>query len=189
MKGYDSYADNELFALLQEGDYMAFSEIYDRYKSLLYTHIFKRIGDREETKDILQELFSLLWYKRVELNLNNSLSGYLYKSVRNRMLNVIAHKKVQSSYVESLQYVFEQGTCTTDFLLRENELMSVIDREIAALPSKMRAVFELSRKENLSHKEIASQLGISEMTVKKHVNNALKVLRAKLGIFVVLFFV
>ena len=44
----------------------------------------------------------------------------------------------------------------------------------------MRAVFELSRKQDLSYKEIADQLHISDKTVKKQVNNALHILREKL---------
>jgi len=51
------------------------------------------------------------------------------------------------------------------------------------LPPKMREIFELSRKEYLSHKEIAEKLGISEQTVSKQVSNALKILRTKLGFF------
>jgi len=180
--------DTELLALLRDGDHAAYKEIYNRYKGLLYIHIFKRLGDREETKDIIQELFSAIWYKREELTLNTSLSGYLYKAVRNRLLNAVAHKKVQTHYISSLQQAINQTESSTDFALRENELMQLIDKEIAALPPKMREIFELSRKGNLAHKEIAVQLNISEKTVKKQVNNALKVLRVKLGIFVCLFF-
>jgi RNA polymerase sigma-70 factor (ECF subfamily) len=66
-------------------------------------------------------------------------------------------------------------------LVREKQLAAIIEREIAALPPKMREVFVLSRKEYLTHKEIAELLGISEQTVSKHVTNALKILRVKLG--------
>ncbi len=62
--------------------------------------------------------------------------------------------------------------------------MAIIEKEIGALPPKMREVFELSRKENLSHKEIAEKLNLSEKTVKKQVNNSLKILRSKLGMVV-----
>ncbi|MNY44980.1 RNA polymerase sigma factor [compost metagenome] len=64
----------------------------------------------------------------------------------------------------------------------------MIDREIASLPPKMKEVFLMSRKDNLSHKEIADKLGIAEPTVKKQVNNALKTLRVKLGLFAYLIF-
>jgi RNA polymerase sigma-70 factor (ECF subfamily) len=57
----------------------------------------------------------------------------------------------------------------------------MIEKEMAALPSGMQKIFELSRREHLSHREIAAQLNISEETVKKQVNNALRILRSKLS--------
>ncbi|MNI91450.1 RNA polymerase sigma factor [compost metagenome] len=59
--------------------------------------------------------------------------------------------------------------------------MLLITSEIAKLPAKMREVFELSRLEDLSHREIAERLNISESTVKKQVQNALKILKARLS--------
>ena len=59
--------------------------------------------------------------------------------------------------------------------------MACVEAEIAALPPKMREIFELSRKAHLTHRQIAEKLGLSEKTVKKQVNNSLKILRSKLG--------
>lgn len=50
----------------------------------------------------------------------------------------------------------------------------------------MQEVFSLSRKGYLSHKEIAADLNLSEQTVKKQVNNALRILRTRLGLLVFL---
>src|SRR5690606_994169 len=112
--------------------------------------------------------------------------AYLYISIRNRILNIIAHKHVQSVHIQSLQHLINQGVCQTDYLVREKELRAIIEEEIAALPNKMQEIFEMSRSQYLSHKEIASALDLSEHTVKKQVNNALRILRTKLGILVLL---
>jgi len=173
---------------LKSGDHVAFTEIYNRYKGLLYIHAYKMLRDEEEAKDVLHELFAALWARGKDLVLHTSLSNYLYSAVRNRVLDVVSHKQVESVYLESLQHFMEEGDCITDHLLREKDLAAIIEREIAALPAKMREVFELSRKANLTHKEIAEQLKISEQTVKKQVSNALKILRVKLGVLVYLVF-
>ena len=75
----------------------------------------------------------------------------------------------------------ESNYSVTDHRIREKQLTELINKGIADLPDKMREIFELSRKNSLSHKQIAAQLNLSEQTVKKQVNNALRILRTKLG--------
>ncbi|WGQ08804.1 RNA polymerase sigma-70 factor [Pedobacter gandavensis] len=189
MLNYETISDNELAELLRSGDRAAFTEIYNRYKWLLHTHAYKWMQDREEAKDIIHELFAALWTKRESLSFPDNLSAYLYTAVRNRIFNVISHQKVASQYLNSLQAFIDEEQAAADHLVREKQMTLLIEKEIAALPAKMRAVFELSRKEQLSHKEIAEQLTISEHTVRKHVQHALKILRVKLGLLVFLFLI
>ncbi|MCD0488639.1 RNA polymerase sigma-70 factor [Pedobacter sp. MC2016-14] len=181
MDVYRNYTDVELTDLLRSGDHLAFTEIYKRYTNVLQGHAYSKLQDREEAIDLVQELFVSLWTKRESIVIHTTLSGYLYTAVRNRILNVILHKKVASDYITSLQDFIDHGEALTDHLVREKELRLIIEKEISALPEKMRAVFELSRKEGLSHKEIAEKLGLSEKTVKNQVNNSLKALKGKLG--------
>jgi RNA polymerase sigma-70 factor (ECF subfamily) len=182
MGGYSSFSDQELVGLLKSGDKSAFTEIYQRYKWVLFVHALKRIGDREHAKDIIQELFTTLWDKRYDLDLRSHLSGYLYTSVRNRVIKAYSHQQVEDNYLTSLATSINNGFCITDHKARENSLAAIIEKEIDELPEKMREVFILSRKHYLSNKEIALQLGIEETTVKKQISNALKILRVKLGL-------
>lgn len=178
---YKNFSDQELINLLKKGDEVAFYEIYERYKGILHMHAYKKLGDFEEAKDVVQELFALLWSKRTALPETTNLSGYLYSSVRNRIFNIFAHKKVEEKYVTSFQKLNSEAIYITDEKIRENELAKQIEAEINALPERMREVFLLSRKENLSHKEIAENLDISVFTVKNHIKKALKILRTKLN--------
>lgn len=188
MAAYSTYTDQELVALLKQGEQLAFAEIYQRYKWVLYLHAMKRIGNREEAKDIVQELFTTLWDKREHLDLKGHLSGYLYTSIRNRIIKWISHSKVESSYIASIKDAVNSGICITDYKVRENNLAAIIEKEINELPEKMRKVFLMSRKLQMSHKEIAEELGIEEATVKRQVSNALKILRIKLGLLLWLIF-
>ncbi|MNL40911.1 RNA polymerase sigma factor [compost metagenome] len=142
--------------------------------------------NREETRDVIHELFLALWEKRENLSFEPGLLSYLSAATRNRIFNLLSHKRVESEYLTSLHNFMDQGSCLTDHLVREKQLMEIIEHEIANMPDKMREVFELSRKENLSHREIAEQLNISEQTVRKHVQHALKILRLKLGLYLVM---
>lgn len=180
MDSYQRYTDSALLTLIAENDDLAFAEVYLRYKGALFLHARRILGNDEEAKDVLQELFTTLWTRRNSIDLKTNLSAYLYASVRNRVFDIIAHRKVEEKYIASLANFVEKGEYVTDQQLLEQELRELIEREIGLLPPKMREVFELSRKEDLSYKEIADQLHISDKTVKKQVNNALHILRGKL---------
>lgn len=184
MNSYSELTDNELACLLKAGDNIAYTEIYNRYHGKLYIHVFNKLHSREDSRDIIHDLFISLWHNHTELELKTTLSAYLYTAARYCVFDFISHKQVESKYYNSLKVFIDQGEYITDHKVRERELLEQIDKEISALPAKMREIFNLSRKENLSHKQIAIQLDLSVQTVKKQVNNALKVLRVKLGIFI-----
>lgn len=189
MTEYNVLADLELYALLKAGDKVAYTEIYNRYFSLLYLHALKRLRDEEAARDLIQDLFATLWLKRDVLTTKTNLSNYLYTAVRNGVFNFIAHQKVASRYISELPDKVEPSECITDHLARERQLAALIEKEIAELPEKMREIFLLSRVEGLSHKEIAARLGISELTVKTQVKNALRILRGKLGFIIYFIFI
>jgi RNA polymerase sigma-70 factor (family 1) len=183
MKDFSSYTDRDLLSLLRESNHTAYTEIYKRYSGILYLHAYNKLRNREEAKDILQELFTNIWNRREELRIETSLSGYLYTAIRNRVLKQMASKDVEAQYITSITKYANQWECITDHLARQNQLATIIESEIESLPAKMKEVFLLSRKTHLSHRQIALQLGITEATAKKQVNNALKILRARLGLF------
>jgi RNA polymerase sigma-70 factor (family 1) len=188
MSRYNTLADMELADLLRSGDQAAYTQIYDRYQGLLYIYACKITKDENEAEDIVQEIFFYLWDKRINIVFDTTLSAYLYSAVRYKFFNLLDHKKVRANYAVSLQNFIEKGDIQADYSIREKDLTRLIEKEIALLPAKMREIFELSRKAQLSHKEIAEKLNISQKTVKNQVNNALKELRVKLGMFIFLLF-
>ncbi len=188
LEKYSTYSDLELVAKLRKGDQFAYTEIYNRFKVPLYTFLWKRSNDKELVRDILHDIFLMIWEKRESINYETSLSGYLFSAARNKLLDLIAHQKVKQRYIDSFYTFINIIDTSTDYLIRSKELSVRIAQEIAGLPPKTREVFELSRVSNLSRKEIAAQLGVSEQTVKSHIFNALKILKLKLGSFLFLLF-
>jgi len=183
MAEYDCMNDLELVDLIRSGNQHAFAKIYDRYFGVLYLHAYHRLRDKDEAKDLVQELFSHLWSQRENLTPASNFSSYLYTSVRNRVLNIIAHRSVEGKFLSSLPAVDIAAVAETDHLARERQLAMIIEKEIQSLPPKMRQVFELSRKANLSYKEIAARLALSEQSVRSHVKGALRLLRTRLGLW------
>lgn len=190
MADYSNYSDFDLTRLLKLGDQNAFAEIYNRYKFILHNHAWNKLKNREEARDLIQEVFSMIWDKRDTLQIGQNLSGYLYSCVHNQFLNKVVHQSVKNKYIDSIKDFSQTGTVQTDHRVRENMLKEIIDREIDELPSRMKQVFILSRRQHLSHKEIAELMGTTEQTVKKQMVYALKILRKRLGLllFLALYF-
>lgn len=183
MGNYTKYPDAELVRLLKTSDHAAFTEIYNRYFYLLFVHAVKKLQDEDLAKDILHELFTKLWVRREWPLTADNLVGYLFTLTRNRILDHFSHQKVEAKYIASLKNFMATGNAgRTDALVRENELAAVINKEIDAMPKKMREIFVLSRREQLSYTEIAQKLNTNENNVSKQVNNGIKLLRRKLGL-------
>jgi RNA polymerase sigma-70 factor (family 1) len=181
MAAYSKYSDEELFGLLKDDDQAAYLEIYDRYKILLQQHAIRKLSDMDDVEDILQELFIDLWDKRSAIHLTTGLVNYLYTAMRNRIFNHFYKKQREGKYLDSLAELIDKGVYATDLAIREKEFAEIIRAEIDALPPRMREVFLLHRNEGLTYKEIAEQLGTSDLTVATQVKKSLKTLRLRLG--------
>ncbi|MGE8293880.1 MAG: RNA polymerase sigma factor [Sphingobacterium sp.] len=181
MNKYKVLTDSNLVSLLKQRDRNAFAEIYDRYSMMIYYKVNQMLRDENAAKDLVQDLFTSIWEKSDLIRDNVGISSYLYVASRNRVLNYIQRGKTKSDYLAEIGKYSLQVSDETLEKLDEKDLMLLITSEIAKLPAKMREVFELSRLEDLSHREIAERLNLSESTVKKQVQNALKILKVRLG--------
>ena len=189
MADYSKSPDGELVVLLKNGSHEAFAILHERYFGLLYRHAFHRFTafrSKQEVEDVLQDLFIKLWEKRVELDPNASFKAYLYTNLKNRILNDLAKQKVQQQYLDNLQHLIQQqdDNLTTDHIIREKELIALLEKEVNVLPPRMRIAFEMSRNQHLSYEEIAAQLNISPHTARTQVRNVLRILKVKLPHFI-----
>ncbi|RYG06177.1 MAG: RNA polymerase sigma-70 factor, partial [Chitinophagaceae bacterium] len=139
--------------------------------------------NEEVAEDIIQDVFISLWDKRYILNIQGTISSYLYAAIRYKFFDLVSHQKIRKDYAANFQIYIDTYASPTESHVNEKELIQLIEKEVGKLPDKMREVFQLSRYGGMSHREIAQQLGVSEKTVKNQVNNALKILRKKLGSF------
>jgi len=180
MKDFDKFSDEKLSIFLFEGDAGAFEEIFNRYWLKLYAAAYKRVKCREVAEEIIQDLFTLLWTKRGSVQIHTSLAAYLYTSVRYLVFNHLQKEMIRENYkgVFLTANTFYDNSTEETVLL--NDLNRNIEKEVNYLPPKCRSVFELSRKENKTNREIAEVLGISEKTVEGHLTKAIKQLKVGL---------
>lgn len=182
MHSYSRLTDADLATRLKAGDEAIYTEIFNRYHKLLIAHAFRLLGNRDEANDVVQDVFLALWQKK-NMTFSGTISAYLYTAIRNRILNQISHEKVVSRYADSIINHMNNGHNLADEGMREKELAIVIEKEINALPEKMRQVFLLNKKEEMTYQEISVQLGITDKTAKQQVYNALKILKHRIDSF------
>ncbi|PWS28616.1 RNA polymerase subunit sigma-70 [Pedobacter yonginense] len=184
---YPKLKDEELTALLKQGDAYSYTEIFERYNRLLLRHAYRLLSNDDKAHDVIQDVFLQLWQKRNEIEFNSSLSGYLFTAVKNRIFKLFAHQKVVLRYAASISAFMIEGYNIVEDSLMEKELSALISKEIDALPSKMREVFILNKKEHLTYKEIAERLNITDQTAKQQVYKAMKILKPKIDGFLAFF--
>ena len=182
-------SDDELLELFDQNHIAAFEEIYNRYWQRLYAAAYNRLRDKEAAKEITQDLFAGFWINRDQLKIHSTLEGYLLTSVKYSVLNYLRAQSVRLAYSEILMLASNNYDNSTEQYINCKELSESVSAEIKNLPPKCRSVFELSRNEYKTNKEIARQLDISEKTVENHINKALRYLRVSLdtrSLFIVL---
>lgn len=164
--------------------------MYDAYWEEIFVYVLKVMKDKEEAQDIVQELFISVWNRRKELEIQSSLRGYLFTGARYITLRHIQNSARRKDLIKGFSDSV-QNTANAAVSLEVKELDKQIETCLNEdMPERMRLIFRLSREEQLSYREIARQLNISEETVRKQIYYALKILRSKIqgSTFLFLFF-
>lgn len=178
---YKNCSDEQLFELIKLGNATAFQFLYDRLFYPLLGQALRKVKSKEDAQDLTQDLFMNLWNKRDVIHIEGKVINFLFTSLRNSVINFYIKTKKQDEREELFQYFKGYFEETTDRTIHKNELEQIIQNEVDALPLKMKQIYLLSRNQELSHKEIAELMAISELTVKKQVANALKILKKKIN--------
>jgi len=173
--------DTELLGLVREDSMEAFEELYNRHWKNLYAFAYKRVRSREAAEEIVQDFLTNLWAGRKTMTIKISFEGYIYTAIRNLVFNYIAKETRRKAYSHFLELFKIDTDNSTEELITTRDLRENIEKGLDDLPEKCRSVFELSRHENKSNKEIAAELGISEKTVEGHLTKAIKRLRVTLN--------
>ncbi|GAB3420595.1 RNA polymerase sigma factor [Niabella aquatica] len=177
MTKYFQYSDEHLIHLLQSGNRDAFSEIYSRYSSLLYNYAYNILENEDECMDAVQDIFVWLWINRQKLQVS-CLKAYLLAAVKYKLVRVIRTSKRRSEILSRRAVVPD---AFIDDSVEVKELKAVINDFVKTLPQRAREIYLLSREQQLSNKEIAVQLGITEKTVENQMTLTLKKLKLHLG--------
>lgn len=177
----------ELIEALRSGDHTAYGNIYLGYVDSLTTFLQMLLGSKEEAEEIAHDVFLNIWENRESINPHLNIKGYIYKYAKNLALDQLRRRKVKDRYAERVYHSADSLDFSPDEAVIEKETELLIRIALGCMPKRQREVFEMSRYEGLSNKEIAARLGISESTVRLHIHNTLKHLRELVALFIYMF--
>lgn len=163
-----------LVKALGKGSVEAFDKLYRLFRPKVENVAKAVLGDNRQTiKDLTQEIFLKVWEKRSLIAATvRDFDSYLFRMTRNEVLNYVQrHAKDHEQLDGGMQLLSSDDVILS---VEGKEAQGQLARLIAEFPPQRKKVFELSRMEHLTYKEIAEKMGISQKTVERHLSLALK---------------
>ena len=174
---YFFYDEKALLLGVAAGDERAFRELFNLYKERFYAVVLKMTGSDEVAEDIVQDVFMNIWSKRESLTGIENPSSYFFTAVYRRVYHHYRKTALERKLLQAVS-ARKESVNTTDETVLANESSELISQAVAKLPPQQQLVFKLIKQEGLSRADIAQQLQISPHTVKNHLADALKFIRA-----------
>jgi len=151
---------------LKKGDKKAFEAFFHAHKDAVYKYAILHLKEGEAAVDLVQEVFLRFWNKRADIDPQGNAKAYLYTIARNAVFDELRKRSLFNGYVS--QAMIDQASHTDDNEERQNhnELHRIWQEAIGCLPERRRAIYRLSKLENLTNETIAKTLNISPNTVR-----------------------
>ncbi len=174
-------SNTNLVKLLKRGDMAAFDAIYYKYSHKLHLFVLRYLKQEEDAEGIVQEVFIKIWESRKKIDTYQSFEGFIFTIAYNATISLLRKRMSETKsreYLKSLQQPDIPETAIDE--LQYKELNHKVQKLLKELTHRQREIYQLSREEGLSHKEIAEKLDLSESTVNNHLVTILKYLKSHL---------
>jgi RNA polymerase sigma-70 factor (ECF subfamily) len=172
------FTDQDILNRLTRGDKSALQVLFNAYYTDLVRFGIKYIKSPEIAEELVQEVFINIWERHDSLNITSSIKSYLFTSVKYRAFNYLRLQMPKEKLLENVE-VLDTFANIEDYQVSP-ELKKEVSKAIDSLPTKCRAILIMSKIDGKSHREIATELGVSEKTIENQITIAFKKLRVAL---------
>jgi RNA polymerase sigma-70 factor (ECF subfamily) len=171
------YNAKHLINDLSSGKEEGYKYLYEKYYAYLCSYAFRILANREESKEVVQEIFIKIWNGREKLPKINNIEAYLIKAVKNEAVNHLKKQKNDDHEKQELMILLKTKELGSEDMIYKKEVADEMDKAINTLSDKTKEAFVLKRLEGKSLKEVASIMNISEKGVERNITRALKELK------------
>lgn len=162
--------EKELLLQIAEGNETAFRCFFDHYTPLIFTFVERLTRSKADAEEIVQDTFMKIWTSRESLPFIDKPGHYCYVIARNKALDNMRKIARDQRLLDQLWLSFSgEEDNSLENELQSQEYYQLIDQALLRLPRQKQLVFNMSRREGLSHLEISQRLGLS----KSRINNIL----------------
>lgn len=152
-------------------------QIYKQYYSRLFSFINSKVQNKEDTKDILSEVFIKIYKNVDKLDLDKKLTSWIFTITRNTIIDFYRKNNKNKNNIEfNEEYIYEEKE-QLDII---SELSNCIEPIINSLNPKYSKALYLSEIKELKQKEIADKLGINSNNIKNIIFRGKKQIKEKL---------
>jgi len=168
-------SDLELVKLFQQGDESSFNHLVTRYQEKVYWVARRFINDHDGADDVTQEVFCRAYESLKDFRAESSVYTWLYRITVNLALNSLRRQKVREFFrLDEMFELEDTSSVAPDAEVEKQEEKALIEKAIATLPEKQKAVFILRYYEELPYENIAKILHTSVGGLKANYFHAVK---------------
>lgn len=183
----------KLIEELMQGSQIAFKGIYDLYVGRLFSFALSYSKSREDTQEMVEDTFVWLWNNKEKIQEVDSLRPLLFLRMRHFLINAYRETLRSLEFRDYLDYRESLSIDNTDHVLEYDDFLKNLYKSLEQVTPTQRRVIEMARMDGIGIKEIASELNLTEQTVRNQLSLGLKKLRLVMKesyyLFVLLFFV
>lgn len=171
---------------VKKGDPKAFQKLFQVFYPKLMSYA-SRFVDEHTAEDLVQELFTSYWEKKDRINADNILA-FMYKWLNNSCLNYLKHQAVVDAYEAKIRLA-EQRAASMELFLEQNDIFkqmvsqdirNMVQLSLKKLPPRCAEAFELCYLQDMTYKEVAEKMQLSQRTVETYIYQAINFLRTEL---------
>lgn len=179
-KSITSLGDKILLEKYSQGNTSAYNVLFKRYYDPLYGYALKNVKEAEVAEELTMDVMLGLWKTKGEIQVEDNLKAYLYRSVKNAIYNHYRKKILNTVSLEMISEDLNHTSRSADHELDSKELEQVYRQKLNLLSPQRRKVYEMSREENMTYSEIARSMDLSVNTVENYMVASLSFFRKQL---------
>ena len=170
-----------LMEKIKAGDQQAFQHLFDLYRDKLFSYSFRITKHEAGAEEIVQDVFMKIWTGRQQIDPSLNTNAYLYKITEHMAFNFLKKLARDKKLKEKVAAFFQDSHNQTEDTVIYHDYENLLQKAITSMPPQRKLIFEMSRKECLTHEEIAGQLNISRHTVRNQIIAAVQTIRQYLS--------